>query len=166
MATRLLRTAFQLPLPREEVFAFFADARNLERITPDTLRFEILPPVPGTLREGTLIDYRLRLGPVPFRWRSLISLWDPPHAFVDQMVTGPYAYWHHLHRFTPVEGGTRCEDVVHWRLPMEPFGGVAAPMVRGQLRKIFSFRERAIRSAFGMTAPERGCAAPVEFALA
>lgn len=166
MPTRLLRCAFVLPRPREEVFPFFAEARNLERIMPDSLRFEILAPIPGALREGTLLDYRLRLGPLPLRWRSLISLWDPPHAFVDEMVKGPCAYWHHLHRFSAVEGGTLCEDLLRWRLPLEPLGGLAAPLVRSQLRNIFAFREDAIRAAFAAPRREREPAAPAEFALA
>lgn len=166
MATRLLRCEFVLPLPPEQVFPFFADPRNLERITPEALRFAIVPPVPGALREGTLLDYRLRLNGVPFRWRSLISTWEPPYAFVDQMVQGPYAYWHHLHRFRAVPGGTLCEDQVRWRLPLEPLGGLAAPLVRAQLRKIFSHREEAIRAAFGTPRACGEAPAPIEFGRA
>lgn len=166
MATRLLRASFDLPLPPEQVFPFFAEPRNLERITPRALRFAIVPPVPDAIREGTLLDYRLRLNGIPFRWRSLISLWEPPFAFVDQMVKGPYAYWHHLHRFTATPSGTRCEDLVRWRLPLEPIGGLAAPLVCAQLRKIFAHRELAIREALGAPRARTEAPASVEFSLA
>lgn len=143
--TRLLRAVTVLPLPREEVFPFFASAENLERITPPELRFRIVTPLPLEMGRGTLIDYRLRLAGVPFAWRTEISEWDPPRSFTDRQIRGPYETWIHRHRFEEREGGTLMTDEVRWRLPLRPLGEVAAPVVRAQLGRIFRYRVGAIR---------------------
>lgn len=140
----LLRTETVLPLAIDEVFAFFAAAENLERITPPELAFRIVTPLPVDVREGRLIDYRLRLFGVPFTWRTRISAWDPPRSFTDEQIRGPYHTWVHTHTFSPVEGGTRMEDRVRFRLPGWPLGEVALPVVRLQLGRIFRSRQRAM----------------------
>ena len=142
---RLLRAVTFLPLPRDQVFPFFAAAGNLERITPPELRFSIVTPGPVEMAVGTLIDYRLRLAGVPFGWRTEITEWDPPRAFTDTQLRGPYHTWIHRHRFEERTGGTLMTDEVRWRLPLRPVGEVAAPLVRAQLGRIFRYRARAIR---------------------
>lgn len=141
----VLETETFLPLPREEVFPFFAAAENLERITPRELGFRIITPGPVVVREGRLIDYRLRLFGVPFRWRTRITVWDPPHRFVDEQLSGPYHTWLHGHEFTEVDGGTLMRDQVRYRLPLHPLGSLALPLVRAQITRIFRFRSGAIR---------------------
>ena len=143
-AVHILRTSQQLPLDREEVFAFFAEAGNLERITPPELQFHIITPPPIIMQVGTLIEYRLRLIGVPFNWLTRICRWNPPHEFVDEQLRGPYRMWVHTHRFWPEDGATRMEDEVRYRLPFFPVGETAYPLVKLQLRRIFAFRRQAI----------------------
>ena len=104
-----------LPRPREEVFRFFSDARNLQRITPEFLHFHVLTPGPIEMRPGAIIDYRLTLRGVPLRWRSGITSWEPPQRFSDIQVRGPSAEWVHTHAFEEKDSGTLVTDVVRYR---------------------------------------------------
>ena len=145
-------TSITLPLPRDRVVPFFADAANLEVITPPELRFEILTPPPIDMAEGTLIRYQLRLMGVRFGWLTRISRWDPPAEFVDAQLKGPYKTWVHRHRFTEVPAGTLIQDDVEYALPLYPFGEIASPIVNLQVRRIFAYRTGAIRRALGVDA--------------
>lgn len=144
-----LRRVTRLPAPRSAVFPFFADARNLQRITPPELHFRFVTPLPIEMREGALIDYRLRLFGVPFGWGTRIALWQPERCFVDVQVRGPYRLWQHAHHFEEVPGGTEMVDEVRWELPVRPFGELARPIVSRQLGRIFDYREQTIRAIFG-----------------
>jgi len=139
--------------PQRELFAFFADAANLERLTPDFLRFQIETPLPIEMRAGALIDYRLSLAGLPVRWRTRISSWEPPHRFSDDQERGPYALWRHVHEFEAVGDGTRMHDRVDYRLPFGPLGALAHLLsVRRTLERIFDHRRKVIEELFGIAA--------------
>lgn len=146
------RTTFELTTrvwisrPVDEVFRFFADAHNLNVITPPFLHFRILTPAPIAMQPGTLIDYRIRLRVVPITWRTRIAAWAPPYRFVDEQLHGPYRLWRHTHTFSAVDGGTLMEDRVQYRV----LGGavVHALFVRRDLRHIFRYRLEALRRVF------------------
>lgn len=140
-----------IPRAREEVFAFFADAFNLERITPEFLRFHIVTPAPIALRAGTLIDYELRLYGVKFRWRTQITAFEPPLFFVDEQMKGPYRRWVHRHDFEEARGGTLMRDRVEYALGFGPAGAMAHRIfVRRSVEKIFAYRNEAIRQIFDL----------------
>jgi len=145
MAEHILTRSLTLQVSREEAFAFFADAGNLERITPPQLGFHITTPQPINIEQGTLIDYNLKLHGIPINWTTEISVWEPPFKFVDRQLKGPYAQWIHTHTFIendPTE--TLIEDEVRYRLPLEPLGDIAHFIVRRELDKIFDFRQKTV----------------------
>jgi hypothetical protein len=141
-----LRTRVRLPRPRPEVFAFFADAGNLEAITPPWLHFHIVTPRPIGMKQGALIDYRLRLHGIPIRWKTEITAWDPPRRFVDEQIRGPYRLWVHEHTFEEDGEGTVVEDSVRYAVP---FGWLADRLVVARdLRAIFGYREAKLKEVF------------------
>jgi len=134
-----------LPRPRDEVFAFFEDARNLEAITPPFLRFRVVTPGPIAMRAGALIEYRLSLFGAPFGWQTEIEIYEPTRRFVDRQLRGPYRVWRHTHEFEDVAGGTRMTDHVEYELPLGPLGDIAhALFVKRTVAKIFDYRAEVI----------------------
>ncbi|HEY5913295.1 MAG TPA: SRPBCC family protein [Verrucomicrobiae bacterium] len=135
-----------LPQPVEQVFNFFSDATNLQKLTPDWLGFELLTPSPIQIGRGTLIDYRLSLHGIPVKWQTENTAWEPPHRFVDEQRRGPYLLWVHEHRFTARENGTLVNDLVRYAVP----GGwlVDRLFVRRDVEKIFQFRRARLRELF------------------
>jgi ligand-binding SRPBCC domain-containing protein len=145
-AIHILERRQRVGVPIDEAFAFYGEARNLERITPPWLGFEVTTPTPIEMGVGTLIEYRLRLHRVPVRWRTRIEAWDPPHRFVDVQIKGPYSLWEHTHTFKADEpGATIIEDTVRYAIPFGPLGNLADRLlVRRDLRQIFDYRRDAV----------------------
>jgi ligand-binding SRPBCC domain-containing protein len=143
----LFASEIWLPRPLTEVFPFFADAGNLDLLTPPWLRFEILTPPPIEMKMGALIDYRLRLRRWPIRWRTRITEWQPPVRFVDEQLRGPYRQWIHEHTFAERDGRTLVGDCVRYAVP----GGalVNALFVRRDVEKIFAYRQQKLSERFG-----------------
>jgi ligand-binding SRPBCC domain-containing protein len=142
----VLKSEQRLPGTPAEVFPFFADARNLEAITPSWLSFRVTTPLPVEMRAGALIEYRLRLHGIPIAWLTRIEDWLPGVRFVDQQLAGPYRLWHHTHEFEPDgQGGTVMRDTVRYALPFWPLCEVAhALLVRRDLAEIFEFRRAEV----------------------
>jgi ligand-binding SRPBCC domain-containing protein len=132
--------------PIEEVFAFFSDAFNLQRITPDFLSFSIVEPPPIAMFEGQQINYRLKLHGLPIRWRTVITRWDPPRCFIDEQTRGPYKLWRHTHTFTEHNGGTLMTDHVRY----QPRGGrlINRLFVQRRVEQIFRHRQQALEGVF------------------
>jgi ligand-binding SRPBCC domain-containing protein len=147
MTTHVFAAELWLPQPREKVFPFFADARNLEAITPPWLNFKILTPGEIPMRIGALIDYELRVHGLPVRWRTEITGWNPPFSFTDEQRRGPYRRWSHTHTFVEKDGGTLCRDRVEYAVPG---GGLVNWLfVRHDVQKIFAYRAEALKNHFG-----------------
>lgn len=153
---RIFTQEIFLPYPLDYVFEFFSNAENLQALTPPSLHFQIFTPLPIEMKPGALIDYRLKLFGIPFRWRTKIDTWQPPHQFSDSQIKGPYVKWVHTHTFEPVEGGVLMRDQVQYLSP----GGQLEPLVNKlfvspQVQRIFAYRNKTLETLLA-NRPQRG----------
>lgn len=153
MANYTIHREQWVPRPLEEVFAFFSDARNLERLTPGWLKFQVLT-IPVRIGAGVHIQYRLKWHGIPLRWTTEITRWNPPREFEDIQLSGPYKLWRHTHRFSEQNSGTHMTDDVEYALPFGLLGSIAHSLqVRRNVAAIFDYRYDRIQEMFG--GPER-----------
>ena len=142
--------------PRAEVFAFFADPRNLSLLAPPALALTLENPI-ETIIAGSVLDFRMSWLGVSVRWRALIREFDPPYRFVDVQVRGPWARWEHRHMFFEADGGTRVEDRVTYQLPFGPLGDLArALFARRTLETLWHYRTRRLGELLGPLRPPAG----------
>ncbi|MGD0713265.1 MAG: SRPBCC family protein [Gaiellaceae bacterium] len=147
---RRIERCQHVPLPREDAFAFFADAYNLEALTPPWLHFRILTPRPIPIEEGATIEYVLTTHRLPVRWRTEIVEWEPGRRFVDRQVEGPFRLWEHTHTFEEQQGGTLIRDTVLYRMPYGVLGAIAhRVLVARDLERVFDYRRDAVDRLLG-----------------
>lgn len=137
-----------IPQNRSNVFGFFADAHQLESLTPPFLRFAVLTPRPIQMIDGRIIDYTLRLHGLPISWRTEITAWEPPVRFEDSQLRGPYRQWVHSHTFEEIDGGTLMRDEVMYDVPGGPLAHWL--FVKRDLRKIFTYRQEKLPELLGV----------------
>lgn len=150
MIHQLLRRQV-IPAPLEEVWDFFSDPKNLNRITPPDLDFEILFGGEGQTYPGQLMAYHIKLLPlIKTRWLTEITQVREPHYFTDKQLQGPYRLWIHEHHFQAIEGGVEMIDQVTYQLPFGPLGDLVHKFWVGpRLKRIFDFRTKKIAQIFG-----------------
>jgi ligand-binding SRPBCC domain-containing protein len=152
MFIHTLRRSQVIPATMEQAWDFFSNPRNLTKITPPSMGFEIMTsPLAERIYAGMMIEYRVRplLG-LPMPWLTEITHVAEPHFFVDEQRVGPYAIWHHEHHFKQLSPGlVEVSDIITYRLPFQPFGElVHRLMVAPQLEAIFAHREIAMKQIF------------------
>jgi len=146
MKTYWLRKSIWLPQSRAKVFEFFSNPANLDRLTPAWLNFAILTPATSQIKQGALLDYRLRIRGIPIRWQSEVAVWDPPRRFIDRQTKGPYSLWIHEHTFEERDNGTVVGDNVEYAVP----GGsiVQKLLVAPDIERIFNYRHKILEELF------------------
>lgn len=137
--------------PLEEVWAYFATPQNLNEMTPDNMKFEIVHGGEGKMFAGQMIEYRVQFMPlVKSLWLTEIAHVNEGSYFVDEQRTGPYHLWYHEHSFAAVNGGTQITDQVTYVMPFGFLGDIVhALWVKNRLKGIFDFRTVKVKELFG-----------------
>lgn len=134
------RATVRIVAPRDRVFAFHADAANLAAVLPPGVPLRAIGP--SALGPGA----RLRFSFGPFAGVGVVLEWEPPFRFVDEQTFGPFARWHHEHRFVQmgrigpdagVSWVTWVTDTVDFALRgparvVEPFAGILVRAILAQ----------------------------------
>ncbi len=119
--------SFTVNAPLAAVAGFHHDTRVLKRLTPPPVFVQLHKFEP--LGEGSIADFTLWFGPLPFHWIAVHSNVDPLRGFTDTQQTGPLKHWAHTHTFS-AEG--EAQTRVHERIEYEHYPGW-----RGLLSRLF-----------------------------
>ena len=132
-----------------EVFNFFKEVKNLEFITPEYLNFKILNMNTKEVEKNSIINYRLKLHGIPFKWQTRIKDFVDGEMFIDEQLKGPYKSWIHTHTFFSKEGGTLIKDHVAYEIPFGFLGKFfMSAYIKSDLNKIFTHRRKVIDNYF------------------
>ena len=137
-----------LQITKMECWIFFSDPKNLQKITPPDMDFEIKSELSPAMYEGQIIIYQIKLLPgVKINWVTEITHVVEGNYFVDEQRFGPYKFWHHQHMFKEVENGMEVQDIVHYAIPLGILGRLSNTLfIRARLNKIFQYRNEYLKS--------------------
>lgn len=142
----------KLPISLEEAWGFFSNPANLKEITPAHMGFVVISKHQGTkMYPGQIIRYIVKpvLG-IPMKWCTEITHVSDKHYFVDEQRFGPYAFWHHQHRFTATDEGVFMEDILNYKVPLGFLGNIVdAVFIRNEVNNIFKYRKKVLEERFG-----------------
>jgi len=139
-----------LPIDIKLAWEFFSSPKNLSKITPSYMDFQITSELPEEMYEGMIITYTVKpVAVIPINWVTEISHIRKPYFFIDTQLSGPYKLWHHQHLFKEVKNGIEMEDLVHYKLPFGILGNMANFLfVKKQLEGIFNYRQKILSEIF------------------
>ena len=136
----------RIAAPPDWVFAFHESPGALERLTPPWERV-VVESGGDSIRPGSRVTLRTKLGPLNLRWVAEHMEYDPPRLFADRQLSGPFAMWYHRHwMLDDGRGGTTLRDEVEYELPLGTFGRWAGGgTVRRKLARLFDYRHEQTR---------------------
>jgi ligand-binding SRPBCC domain-containing protein len=142
----------ELPTTLPDLWDFISSPRNLKKITPPHMGFDIIgADLPDKMYPGMIISYVVKpLFGIPLTWVTEITHVKDHEYFVDEQRVGPYAIWHHQHIIKPTATGVLMTDIVTYVPPLGFLGAIAnSLLIKQQLKSIFDFREKVLKDTYG-----------------
>lgn len=137
----------------KDIWDFFSRPENLNKMTPDSMPFEITSKdLPTYTYQGQIITYHITIFPyIKSNWVTEITLVENEHLFIDEQRYGPYSMWHHEHHFEQISPQeVKMTDLISYKLPLGELGNlVAGDLIIAKLKEIFTFRNEYCDRVFG-----------------
>ncbi len=123
MPTIILETAINAPI--ERCFDLARDIGLHCASTNGTAEKAVAGVTVGLIGPGQTVTFEATHFGVRQRLTSRITNFDPPHRFVDEMLSGAFHSLHHLHEFEPTATGTLMRDTMTFVSPLGWLGVLA-----------------------------------------
>jgi ligand-binding SRPBCC domain-containing protein len=140
------------PITVEVAWEFLSNPKNLKKITPEYMSFDIISGGDRPMFSGQIIQYVVTpIFGIKTKWVTEITHLVKNEYFVDEQRFGPYVLWHHKHFIKEIEGGVEIEDIIDYKIPFGFLGRIFHPiMVKPKLKEIFKFRSEKLEDLFGI----------------
>lgn len=135
----------------EEAWNFISSPKNLKKITPDYMGFDIISNnLPEKMYPGMIIEYKVSpVFNIKTQWVTEITQVKEHSFFIDEQRIGPYKLWHHQHILEPQHNGTLMKDIISYQPPFGFMGALANTLfIRKQLEEIFEYRFKSLDMLF------------------
>lgn len=144
------RTQF-IHCPTTELWDFVCNPKNLKKITPKNMGFDITSgEIPEKMYKGMIISYKVAplLG-IKTTWVTEITQLEENRYFIDEQRVGPYKIWHHQHFLEATDGGTLMTDIVSYQPPFGILGALANRIIiKKKLQQIFDYRAQVLSEMY------------------
>ena len=137
----------------ETVWDFVSSPRNLKKITPPYMGFDITSKdLPLKMYPGMIISYKVSpLLSIPTTWVTEITQVEKHKFFIDEQRVGPYTMWHHQHFLVETKDGILMTDIVTYKPPFGILGSIANSLfIKKKLKSIFDYRFVSLEKIFNL----------------
>jgi len=135
----------------DELWDFVSSPRNLKKITPEYMGFDITSNnLNDKAYEGQIISYIVKLlMRIKTTWVTEITNVKDKQYFVDEQRIGPYTMWYHQHILIPQGDKVLMKDIVSY---VPPFGFIGAMangiVIKKKLEEIFNHRFKVLEEMY------------------
>ncbi len=134
----------------KSVWEFASSPKNLKKITPDYMLFNITSNNKDKIYPGMIISYNVApILNIKLNWVTEITQVFENKYFIDEQRIGPYSLWHHQHLFELEDKKVKMTDIVTYKPPFGLLGRIANSLfIKKQLESIFEFRREKMDQIF------------------
>ena len=135
----------------DSLWSFISSPKNLEKITPKWMKFEITSKNEDTTISAVMIiTYKITpLLNIPLQWVTEITCVKENILFIDQQNKGPYKAWIHEHKLEATTNGIIMYDTIKYIPPFGIIGKVANWIfIERRVNKIFDYRKKVLDEIF------------------